>query len=47
MLLLCIERFKDVRTNGIVVQNIEPPTFGMMDGKKLFEQIKQAIPKEK
>jgi PTS system cellobiose-specific IIB component len=32
---------------GIVVQNIEPTTFGMMDGKKLFEQIKQAVQKEK
>jgi cellobiose PTS system EIIB component len=28
---------------GIVVQDIEPTTFGMMDGKKLFEQIKQAV----
>ena len=32
---------------GIVVQDIEPTTFGMMDGEKLFEQIKQAILKEK
>jgi cellobiose-specific phosphotransferase system component IIB len=32
---------------GIVVQDIEPTTFGMMDGEKLFEQIKRAIQKEK
>ena len=32
---------------GIVVQDIEPTTFGMMDGEKLFEQIKQAVQKEK
>jgi PTS system cellobiose-specific IIB component len=31
----------------IVVQDIESTTFGMMDGEKLFEQIKQAIQKEK
>jgi PTS system cellobiose-specific IIB component len=32
---------------GIVVQDIEPTTFGMMDGEKLFEQIKGAVQKEK
>ena len=32
---------------GIVVQDIEPTTFGMMDGEKLFDQIKQAVQKEK
>jgi len=32
---------------GIIVQDIEPTTFGMMDGEKLFEQIKQAVQKEK
>ena len=32
--------------HGIVIQDIEPTTFGMVDGEKLFEQIKQAIPKE-
>jgi PTS system cellobiose-specific IIB component len=32
---------------GIAVQDIEPTTFGMMDGEKLFEQIKQAVQKEK
>jgi PTS system cellobiose-specific IIB component len=32
--------------HGIVVQDIAPVTFGMVDGKKLFDQIKQAIPKE-
>jgi len=32
---------------GIVVQDIESTTFGMMDGEKLFEQIEQAVQKEK
>jgi PTS system cellobiose-specific IIB component len=32
--------------HGIVVQDIEPITFGMVDGDKLFRQIKLAIPKE-
>jgi len=32
--------------HGIVVQDIEPITFGMVDGDKLFKQIKLAIPKE-
>ena len=32
---------------GIIVQDIEPTTFGMVDGDKLFQQIQQAIPKEK
>lgn len=32
---------------GIVVQDIEPITFGMVDGEKLFKQIMQAVPKEK
>jgi PTS system cellobiose-specific IIB component len=31
---------------GVVVQDIEPTTFGMVDGEKLFEQIVQAVPKE-
>ncbi len=31
---------------GIVVQDIDPVTFGMVDGAKLFEQILQAVPKE-
>jgi PTS system cellobiose-specific IIB component len=30
---------------GIVVQGIEPVTFGMVDGEKLFEQIVQAVKK--
>jgi len=30
---------------GIVVQGIEPITFGMVDGEKLFEQIVQAVKK--
>jgi PTS system cellobiose-specific IIB component len=33
--------------HGIVVQDIEPTTFGMVDGEKLFKQIEQAVPKEK
>jgi len=28
---------------GIVVQNIDPVTYGMVDGEKLFEQIAQAV----
>ncbi len=31
---------------GIVVQDIEPVTFGMVDGEKIFEQIVKAIVKE-
>ncbi len=31
---------------GVVVQDIEPVTFGMVDGEKLFEQIVKAIVKE-
>ncbi len=31
---------------GIVVQDIDPTTFGMVDGEKLFEQIQRAVPKE-
>lgn len=31
---------------GIVVQDIDAVTFGMVDGEKLFEQIRQAVPKE-
>jgi PTS system cellobiose-specific IIB component len=30
---------------GIVVQGIEPVTFGMVDGEKLFEQIARAVKK--
>jgi PTS system cellobiose-specific IIB component len=30
---------------GIVVQGIDPVTFGMVDGEKLFEQIVQAVKK--
>jgi PTS system cellobiose-specific IIB component len=30
---------------GIVVQGIEPVTYGMVDGEKLFEQIMQAVKK--
>jgi PTS system cellobiose-specific IIB component len=32
--------------HGVVVQDIEPMTFGMVDGEKLFEQIVQAVVKE-
>ncbi len=28
---------------GIPVEDIDPVTFGMVDGKKLFEQIKHAL----
>ncbi len=31
---------------GIAVQDIDPTTFGMVDGEKLFKQIQQAVPKE-
>ncbi len=31
---------------GIVVQDIEPMTFGMVDGEKLFAQIRQAVARE-
>lgn len=30
---------------GIIVQGIEPVTYGMVDGEKLFEQIRQAVKK--
>jgi len=30
---------------GIVVQGIEPVTYGMVDGDKLFEQIQKAVVK--
>jgi PTS system cellobiose-specific IIB component len=30
---------------GIVVQSIDPVTYGMVDGEKLFEQIMQAVKK--
>jgi cellobiose-specific phosphotransferase system component IIB len=30
---------------GIIVQGIDPVTFGMVDGEKLFEQIVQAVKK--
>jgi len=32
---------------GIIVQDIEPITFGMVDGEKLFKQIQLAFLKEK
>lgn len=32
--------------HGVVVQDIDPTTFGMVDGEKLFAQIVQAVPKE-
>jgi PTS system cellobiose-specific IIB component len=32
--------------HGIVVQDIEPTVFGMVDGDKLFEQIVQAVVRE-
>lgn len=32
--------------HGIVVQDIEPTTFGMVDGERLFDQIAQAVVKE-
>jgi PTS system cellobiose-specific IIB component len=28
---------------GTVVEDIEPVTYGMVDGKKLFQQIKEAL----
>jgi PTS system cellobiose-specific IIB component len=28
---------------GIIVQDIEPITFGMVDGEKLFQQISEAV----
>jgi len=31
---------------GIVVEDIEPMVFGMVDGEKLFEQIQRAVKKE-
>lgn len=31
---------------GIIVQDIEPTVFGMVDGEKLFAQIKQAVARE-
>ena len=31
--------------HGIVVEAIEPTTFGMVDGEKLFDQIVQAVPR--
>lgn len=34
-----------VEPMGIVVQGIEPITYGMVDGDKLFEQIAQAVKK--
>jgi cellobiose PTS system EIIB component len=32
--------------HGIVVQDIEPTVFGMVDGDSLFTQITKAVPKE-
>ena len=32
--------------HGIIVQDIEPTVFGMVDGDKLFDQIVQAVHKE-
>jgi PTS system cellobiose-specific IIB component len=32
--------------HGAVVQDIDPVTFGMVDGEKLFQQIVQAVHKE-
>ncbi len=32
--------------HGVIVQDIEPTTFGMVDGEKLFDQIVQAVCKE-
>jgi PTS system cellobiose-specific IIB component len=32
--------------HGVVVQDIDPMTFGMVDGEKLFEQIVKAVHKE-
>jgi len=32
--------------NGVIVQDIEPTTFGMVDGEKIFDQIVKAVAKE-